>query len=135
VKAKHIVFVPGLFGWGPGELGGFPYWGGALKPFAGTSFSTHEAKCGPISSFHDRACEVFARIKGTKVDYGAGHSANEGHARFSRDYTGRGFVPDWSKANPVILIGHSAGAARLVGTGKARAGEAVHETDHLDCSI
>jgi hypothetical protein len=29
----------------------------------------------------------------------------------------------------------SGGAARLVGTGKARAGEAVHETDHLDCSI
>jgi hypothetical protein len=35
VKAKHIVFVPGLFGWGPGELGGFPYWGGALSQFDG----------------------------------------------------------------------------------------------------
>ena len=31
MKANHIVFVHGLFGWGPGELGGIPYWGGALE--------------------------------------------------------------------------------------------------------
>lgn len=108
MKSKHIVFVPGLFGWGPGELGGLPYWGDALKQFDG--FNTHWVKCGPISSFHDRACEVFAHIKGTKVDYGAEHSAAEGHAQTSRDFTGRGFVQDWSADNPVILIGHSAGA-------------------------
>jgi triacylglycerol lipase len=110
VKANHIVFVPGLFGWGPCELGGLSYWGDALKQFDGSRFQTHEAKCGPVSSFHDRACEVFARIKGTKIDYGAKHSATEGHARFSRDYIDQGLVPDWSDANPVILIGHSAGA-------------------------
>jgi len=110
VKASHIVFVPGLFGWGPGELGGFPYWGDARKPFDGGGFTTHEAKCGPVSSFHDRACEVFARIKGTIVDYGAAHSATAGHAQTSYDDTGRGLVPDWSDENPVILIGHSAGA-------------------------
>jgi triacylglycerol lipase len=110
MQAKHIVFVPGLFGWGPGELGGFPYWGDALKQFDSKRFNTHEAKCGPISSFHDRACEVFARIKGTKVDYGANHSAAEGHAQTARDFTGEGFVPDWSEDNPIILIGHSAGA-------------------------
>jgi len=70
VKSNHIVFVPGLFGWGPGELGGFPYWGGALEQFDKNRFQTHWAKCGPVSSFHDRACEVFARIKGAKIDYG-----------------------------------------------------------------
>ncbi len=110
MKSNHIMFVPGLFGWGPGELGGFPYWGDALKQFDETRFKTHWVKCGPISSFHDRACEVFAHIKGTKIDYGADHSAAEGHARFSRDLTGQGFMPDWSADNPVILIGHSAGA-------------------------
>jgi triacylglycerol lipase len=109
MKSNHIVFVPGLFGWGPGELGGFPYWGGALKQFH-PRFKTDWVKCGPISSFHDRACEVFARIKGTKIDYGARHSAAEGHAQTSRDFTGLGFVPDWSEDNPVILAGHSAGA-------------------------
>lgn len=110
MKANHIIFVPGLFGWGPGELGGFPYWGDALAQFSGTRFKTHWVKCGPISSFHDRACEVFAHIRGMTINYGAEHSAAEGHAQFSRDLTGQGFVPDWSEDNPVILIGHSAGA-------------------------
>lgn len=109
MKANHIICVPGLFGWGPGELGGFPYWGDALRPFD-KRLHIHEAKCGPISSFHDRACEIFAKIKGTVVDYGAEHSAGVGHDRTSRDYTGQGFVHDWSADNPVILIGHSAGA-------------------------
>lgn len=111
VKANHIVFVPGLFGWGPGELGGLSYWGGALKQFDGNRFQTHEAKCGPISSFHDRACEVFAQIKGTGVDYGLDHSTAEGHAQKTRrNFAGKSFVQDWSEGNPVILIGHSAGA-------------------------
>jgi triacylglycerol lipase len=110
VKSNHIVFVPGLFGWGPGELGGLPYWGGALGQFDKNRFQTHWVKCGPVSSFHDRACEVFARIKGTKIDYGFEHSSTAGHEQFSRDFSGQGLVPDWSADNPVILIGHSAGA-------------------------
>lgn len=109
MKSKNIVFVPGLFGWGPGELGGLPYWGDALAQFEGV-FKTHWVKCGPISSFHDRACEVFAQIKGAEVDYGAVHSEEAGHAQKSRDYSGNPFVQNWSVDNPVILIGHSAGA-------------------------
>ncbi len=108
MKARHIVFVHGLFGWGPGELGGLPYWGDALSQFD-PAFVTHEAKCGPLSSFHDRACEVFAQTKGGRVDYGESHCAKAGHPRFSRTYD-RGFFPDWSADNPVILVGHSAGA-------------------------
>ena len=41
MKANHIVFVPGLFGWGPGELGDLSYWGSALKQFGGSRFQTH----------------------------------------------------------------------------------------------
>jgi hypothetical protein len=108
MKAKHIVFVHGLFGWGPGELGGLPYWGDAIQQFH-PAFATHEAKCGPLSSFHDRACEVFAQTRGGRVEYGQEHSAAAGHAPFSRRYES-GFVPDWSAKNPVILVGHSAGA-------------------------
>jgi triacylglycerol lipase len=108
MKAKHIVFVHGLFGWGLGELGGLPYWGDALEQFH-PAFATHEAKCGPLSSFHDRACEVFAQTRGGRVEYGAAHSAAAGHAPFSRRYE-KGFVPDWSADNPIILVGHSAGA-------------------------
>jgi triacylglycerol lipase len=110
VRARTIVFIHGMGGWGPDDLGGrFPYWGDAFGQF-GPPFSLHEAKCGPISSLHDRACEVFAQIMGTRIDYGEAHSETAGHARFSRDFSGRGFLPDWSEDDPVILVGHSAGA-------------------------
>ncbi|HMK90548.1 MAG TPA: hypothetical protein VK446_13070 [Methylocystis sp.] len=108
--ARHIVFVHGLLGWGRQDFWGLaPYWGEALSCF-GPQLAPHEAKCGPLSSLHDRACEIFAQIKGARVDYGAEHSEACGHARFSRDYAGRGFVPGWSAKSPVILVGHSAGA-------------------------
>jgi hypothetical protein len=40
------------------------------------------------------------------------HGRETGHARAvpGYDFTGKGFVQNWSKDNPVILIGHSAGA-------------------------
>jgi triacylglycerol lipase len=103
MKSKNIVFVHGLFGWGPGELGGLPYWGDALAQFEGV-FNTHEVKCGPISSFHDRACEVFAQIKGTQVDYGAAHSEEAGHDQKSRDYSGKTFVQNWSARLPKMML-------------------------------
>lgn len=109
MKSTNIVFVHGLLGWGPKELGEIPYWGQALEQFK-DDFSVHEASCGPVSSFHDRACEVFAQIKGTKVDYGEQHSKDEHHSRYSDNFTGNAFVANWSEENPVILIGHSAGA-------------------------
>jgi hypothetical protein len=111
LRSRHIVFVHGLLGWGPRDLGGLaPYWGEALARFDG-ALTPHEAKCGPISSLHDRACEVFAQIAGTRVDYGAAHSRDAGHSRYSRDYSNAGFVPNWSAENPIVAIGHSAGAA------------------------
>src|SRR5437660_767888 len=109
MKSRNIVFVHGIFGWGPSELGGLPYWGYALKLPPG-SFSIHEASCGPVSSFHDRACEVAAQIKGTRIDYGEQHSNLAKHARFSDDYSNKAFIPNWSEQNPVVLVGHSAGA-------------------------
>jgi triacylglycerol lipase len=109
MKSQNIVFVHGIFGWGPTELDGLPYWGYALK-VAPPRFKVHEGSCGPVSSFHDRACEVAAQIKGTKTDYGEQHSTDAKHARFSDDYSNKAFVQNWSEENPVILVGHSAGA-------------------------
>jgi triacylglycerol lipase len=108
LKSQHIILIHGLFGWGKNELGGLPYWGYAGE-VAHPGFTVHESSCGPVSSFYDRACEVAAQIKGAPIDYGAEHSAAEGHSQFSEDYTDKGFVPDWSENNPVIIIGHSAG--------------------------
>lgn len=109
MRSKNIVFVHGMFGWGPSEMGGLPYWGEALS-LNTHGFKVHEASCGPASSFHDRACEVAAQIKGAIVDYGEDHSQSAGHEQFSDDFTGKGFISDWSENNPVILVGHSAGA-------------------------
>ncbi len=109
MKSTNIVFVHGLFGWGPKELAGVPYWGQALDQFK-DDFRVHEASCGPVSSFHDRACEVYAQIQGAKVDYGGPHSREEHHARHSNDFAGKALVENWSEHDPVILIGHSAGA-------------------------
>lgn len=108
MKSKSIILIHGLFGWGKNELGGLPYWGYAAA-VDHQNFAVHEASCGPVSSFHDRACEVAAQIKGTPTDYGLNHSSAEKHSRFSDDHTGKGFIPDWSENNPAILIGHSAG--------------------------
>jgi triacylglycerol lipase len=108
MKSTNIIFVHGLFGWGSSELGGLPYWGYALE-LNPLNFKFHQANCGPVSSFHDRACEVAAQIKGTRIDYGKKHSDEAKHQQFSDDYTDKAFVENWSEDNPVILIGHSAG--------------------------
>src|SRR3974377_2390745 len=69
LKSRKIIFVHGIFGWGENELP-FSYWGDALAQFAAPRFEAHEVKCGPVSSFHDRACELFAQIKGGDFIYG-----------------------------------------------------------------
>lgn len=108
---QPVVFVHGLLGFGPDELGPLAYWGSAFR--VPSPLLRFEASVGPLSSAHDRACELAAQIKGTQVDYGAEHSRLAGHARFGRDFTGRGFVPTWSAINPVHLVGHSLGAPTL----------------------
>ena len=110
LRSRHIVFIHGMAGWGPKDFGGrVSYWGEALAQF-GPALAPHVAKCGPFSALHDRACEVFAEIIGARVDYGEKHSREAGHARYARDFSGQAFVPGWSAENPVILVGHSAGA-------------------------
>lgn len=114
LRARNVIFVHGLFGWSPPDEMSrvLPYWGETIAQFDDGPFETHEAKVGPVSSFHDRACELYAQIRGRRVDYGEAHSRAAGHERFSPklNFEGRGFVADWSAENPVILIGHSAGA-------------------------
>ncbi|MCP4129693.1 MAG: hypothetical protein GY754_01635 [bacterium] len=62
---------------------------------------------GPISSHHDRACELFYQLKGGRVDYGEEHANTFQHRRFGKEYPG--LYPIWDKNNPVHIVGHSMG--------------------------
>jgi triacylglycerol lipase len=112
INQYPIVFCHGLFGWGNRAVP-VKYWGVATQVDS-CGLPVFEASIGPVSSFHDRACELAAQIKGARVDYGAEHAAAFNHERFSDDFTGRGFHPAWSVDNPIHLVGHSAGAHTIL---------------------
>ena len=103
-----VILVHGLLGFGPKELGPLNYWGSALR--VTSPLQRHEASVGPLSSAHDRACELAAQIAGTVVDYGEDHAKQAGHNRHGYDFRGRGFVEIWNDQNPVHLVGHSLGS-------------------------
>ena len=79
------IFIPGMVGWGT-EYSGyekFPYWGGGftigqydnlmdILNLAGVK--AYASNPGPFNSAWDRACEVYASLTGTVVDYGKAHS-------------------------------------------------------------
>src|SRR5262245_22330526 len=113
LKSRKVIFVHGIFGWGENELP-FSYWGDALAQFAASRFEAHEVKCGPASSFRDRACEVFAQIKGGDFIYemttGDAGAKRPRVPRNERRRVAGPLLPDWSADHPVILVGHSAGA-------------------------
>lgn len=116
-----IVLVHGLAGWGRNEMLGFRYWGGLHdieKSLTQKGVATYTAAVGPISSNWDRAAELFAQIKGGRVDYGLAHSLKHNHARFGRTYPG--FLSKWGEINPVSnkmnkvhLLGHSMGGQTI----------------------
>ncbi len=115
-----FVFVHGLFGWGAGEgINSFaPYWGattGDLMVYLNNiGRESYAASVGPLSSSWDRACELYAQLMGTTVDYGAAHSKKYGHKRFGRTYE-KPLFEDWGKGSPgdphhaIHVIGHSLG--------------------------
>lgn len=103
-----IVFVHGLGGFV--RLDGLNYWGGLNDiqgDLANHGYANYAGAIGPFSSNWDRACELYARIKGGTVDYGLAHSRKFGHARYGRTFPG--LYPQWGELNKVHLITHSMG--------------------------
>lgn len=116
-----FVFVHGMFGWGQNEgiNKALPYWGattGSLTDYlADSGFESYAASVGPISSAWDQACELYAQLTGTRVDYGEAHSKKFDHSRYGRAYD-KPLFEGWSKDKKIHLIGHSFGgnAIRLL---------------------
>ena len=85
------IYVHGLMGWGEHDqiYAVTPYWGltSDLIPYlTGKGYESYAASVGPLSSAWDRACELYAQLTGTTVDYGAAHAAEYGHARYGVTY-------------------------------------------------
>lgn len=123
-----FIMVHGLGGWGQYDkvTESFPYWGGGaameisdgdiVKFLNDSGYETYAASVGPISSAHDRACELYAQLTGTVVDYGKAHSEKCGHDRYGESFAGRPLMGrEWDGISPLNLVGHSFGGptARL----------------------
>lgn len=114
------VLVHGMGGWG--ENSGLndivPYWGttsGSISEhLRSEGYLVEEATVGPFSSSWDRACELYAQLMGTVVDYGEAHSKAHGHERFGRAYPtplveNWGSKTDGGQTRKINLVGHSFG--------------------------
>ena len=97
-----IVLIPGLMAF-DGDLKE------TVAALRARGLNVHATRLGPVSSNHDRACELFYALKGGRVDFGAEHSAKHGHSRFGPSHAD-GLLPDWDAEHPIILITHSQGA-------------------------
>ena len=111
------VYVHGLMGWGERDemYSALPYWGltSDLMPYlTGKGYESYAASVGPISSAWDRACELYAQLTGTTVDYGAAHAAQYGHDRYGVTYD-KPLFEGWGADKKVNLVGHSFGGATI----------------------
>ena len=111
------VYVHGLMGWGEHDqiYSAVPYWGLStdLMPYmTGKGYESYAASVGPLSSAWDRACELYAQLTGTTVDYGAAHAAEYGHARYGVTYD-KPLFEGWSADKKINLVGHSFGGATI----------------------
>ena len=113
------VFVHGLSGWGHYDfLNNFlPYWGlkngSLIKQLRKEGFKAYDASVDPHGSAWDRACELYAQLAGTVVDYGKEHSERCGHKRYGKDFSKKRLIPVWDEENKINLLGHSFGGVTV----------------------
>ena len=114
------VFVHGLGGWGDYDIyyDLFPYWGvrggDLMKYLNARGFSCAAASVNEGASAWDRACELYAQLTGTRVDYGKAHSERCHHLRYGQSYAGRALIDRFSATDKINLLGHSFGGATIL---------------------
>ncbi|MBR0508487.1 MAG: hypothetical protein IJJ85_00055 [Clostridia bacterium] len=114
------VFVHGLSGWGEYDAAyqAMPYWGmrggDLMKYLRARGVDAHAASVNPTASAWDRACELYAQLTGTRVDYGKEHAERCGHRRYGTNYTGRALIGKWDAENKINILGHSFGGATVL---------------------
>jgi hypothetical protein len=62
----------------------------------------------PFASDHDRACELFYKLKGGLTDYGESHSKKHNHGRWGKNFY-KGRLPNWDDEHPIHIVGYSLG--------------------------
>lgn len=118
------IFVHGMGGWAPDNkfYSLSPYWGGGLslndtdmiKILNENGIEAYAPAVGPLSSAWDRACELFAQLTGTVVDYGEAHSKAHGHDRYGFSYEDSAVMGEpWNMKDKINLVGHSFGGATV----------------------
>jgi triacylglycerol lipase len=127
-KSYPYVFIPGMVGWGADyeHYDKIPYWGGGfnlgqtdsiLSVLENIGIEAYASNPGPFNSAWDRACEVYAALTGTVVDYGKAHSEKHNHDRFGFSYVGKALMGEpWNMQDKINLLGYSFGTevARLL---------------------
>ncbi len=116
-----FIFVHGMGGWGSADpfYAQSAYWGGGLALGTGIDLiqilnengvEAYAPSVGPLSSAWDRACELYAQLAGTVVDYGEAHSKVHNHDRYGKDFTGKAIMGEpWNFEDKINLVGHSFG--------------------------
>ena len=80
IRSEAFVFCHGMLGFGEDELVNkfMPYWGGFSgslpKRLRKQGYEAVAPSFSLIGGAWDRACEVYAALTGTTVDYGIAHS-------------------------------------------------------------
>ena len=137
-----FIFVHGMSGWGDGspQEENKPYWGtqpenNVITYLREHGYTVYNPPVSGYGSAWDRACELFAQLTGTVVDFGEAHSKKYGHSRFGRDYSGRPSMGrEWDLESPLNFVGHSFGGEtiRLLASLLAYGDESEKKTS--DCS-
>ena len=129
-----VIFVHGFLGFCRDEALGYQYWGGhddlqQILDAKYTDMKVLSVCVGPVSSNYDRAVELFWKIKGGCIDYGAQHAATHGHQRWFKNSTqarnsadtrqcpsptaaaekNRAVYPQWDASHPIHIVSHSQG--------------------------